>query len=252
MAPVPRPDPVARGGPDDPTPGGHPAADYLALADWRRQVARLYADWRVASTADPAGATETFRAARDELFGGHPQSPLPPGERAAFGGMSYWPYDSAYRMEVRLEPEPGLMPPESPGEDGAARGDAAALPESHPTGARFRRIGRVRLAGPLEGESLAVYWIDAYGGGLFLPFRDATAGRESYGAGRYLFDTIKGADLGADAQRGTLLLDFNMAYPPSCAYDPRWACPLAPADTFIGLPVPVGERLLRTGGSLPS
>ena len=251
MAPVAGPDPVARGartdGPAivaDPVVTGAAAAEYLALADWRRQIARRYADWRSASVTDPAGATEAFRAARDELFRNHPQSPLPVGARAGFAGLSYWPYDHAYRMEARLEPEPGLVPPEGPDEDGAPLGGAATLPESHPTGARFRRIGRVPLDGPLDGESLAVYWIDAYGGGLFLPFRDATAGRETYGAGRYLLDTIKGADLGGDSQRGILVLDFNMAYPPSCAYDPRWACPLAPPDTFLSRPVPAGERLL--------
>jgi len=132
--------------------------------------------------------------------------------------------------------------------------DAAELilPESHPTGVRFRGIGWVALTGPLDGQRLAVYWIDAYGGGLFLPFRDTTAGRETYGAGRYLLDTIKGADLGGDAERGTLLLDFNMAYPPSCAYDPRWACPLAPPDTFLTVPVPAGERLFEPSSSLPS
>ena len=98
--------------------------------------------------------------------------------------------------------------------------------------------------------------MEAYGGGIFLPFRDATAGRETYGAGRYLLDTTKGADLGADLGTGlggdpehaTLLLDFNMAYPPSCAYDPRWACPLAPPDTYLSRPVRVGERLAVTGG----
>lgn len=247
------------------------ATAYLALTDWRREVARLYADWRIASLIDPAGATETFRAARDELFREHPQSPLTPEERAAYRGLDYWPYDAAYRMEVRLEADAGLRPPEEPEEPDAADQPAGAawidrtdsteprsqgvgltLPESHPTGARFRRIGSIPLSGPLEGQRLAVYWIDAYGGGLFLPFRDATAGRESYGAGRYLLDTIKGSDLGGDAERGMLLLDFNMAYPPSCAYDPRWACPLAPPDTFLSLPVPAGERLYKPAASLPS
>jgi uncharacterized protein (DUF1684 family) len=250
----------------DPVVGGSPAAEYLALADWRRRVAGLYTDWRLGSRRDPAGATGAFRAARDELFRTHPQSPLPAGERAAFRGLDYWPYDAAYRMEVVLEAAPDLRPPEAHGTPEAATGSAeasaddgmptVALPESHPTGARFRRIGRVLLQGPLAGASLGIYWIDAYGGGLFLPFRDASAGRETYGAGRYLLDTIKGADLGADpggeTERTTLLLDFNMAYPPSCAYDPRWACPLAPADTVLALPVPAGERAFIPAGSLPS
>lgn len=246
---------MAHGAGPHPVAGTSSAAEYLALADWRRQVARLYADWRIGSASDPAGATNVFRAARDELFRGHPQSPLPTDERAAFRGLQYWPYDAAYRMEVALEPAPDLRPPEAEGsaQKSAIDGEeAVALPESHPTGARFRRIGRVLLEGPLVGESLGIYWIDAYGGGIFLPFRDATAGRETYGAGRYLLDTIKGADLGGDAERGTLLLDFNMAYPPSCAYDPRWACPLAPADTVLALSVPAGERAFIPAGSLPS
>ena len=240
------------------------ASEYLALTDWRREIASLYAEWRIASQHDAPEATETFRAARDELFRQHPQSPLPPDDRAIFRGLDYWPYDQAYRMEVRLDADPGLRPPEADATDSTDSTDSVAgepedgtaagltLPESHPTGARFRRIGTVKLTGPLDGQTLAVYWIDAYGGGLFLPFRDSTAGRETYGAGRYLLDTIKAADLGGDAERGTLLLDFNMAYPPSCAYDPRWACPLAPPDTFLSLPVAAGERLYQPAASLPS
>jgi hypothetical protein len=232
------------------------AADYLALTDWRRRVAGLYARWRVDSAADPAAATADFRTARDKLFREHQQSPLPPEERQAFRRLAYWPYDPAYRMEVPLEAEPGVGAPEADVSGFLGTGDAGAssavLPASHPTGLRFRRVGHVRLSGPLDGARLAVYWIVAYGGGLFVPFRDATAGRESYGAGRYLVDAIKGADLGGDPGRGTLLLDFNMAYPPSCAYDPRWACPLAPPDTYLSSAVPAGERLYVPTGSLPS
>jgi hypothetical protein len=85
-----------------------------------------------------------------------------------------------------------------------------------------------------------VYWIAVYGGGVFIPFRDATSGHESYGAGRYLLDTIKGADLGGRGER--LMLDFNYAYNPSCAYDPRWSCPLAPPANWLPVPIRAGER----------
>ncbi len=88
---------------------------------------------------------------------------------------------------------------------------------------------------------LDVYWIAVYGGGVFIPFRDATSGSETYGAGRYLLDTIKGADLGGSGDR--LVLDFNYAYHPSCAYDPRWSCPLAPPANRLESAVRVGERL---------
>lgn len=123
-----------------------------------------------------------------------------------------------------------------------------ALPNSGSGSISFRRIGTVALDGPLAGRSLSAYWIDAYGGGIFLPFRDATSGTETYGAGRYLLDTIKAADMGGDAESGTLLLDFNMAYHPSCAYDPRWSCPLAPRENWLSVPVAAGERL-RAGSA---
>jgi uncharacterized protein (DUF1684 family) len=82
-----------------------------------------------------------------------------------------------------------------------------------------------------------------YSGGFFLPSRDATNGRTTYGAGRYMLDTAKGADLGSDPARGTLVLDSNFAYHPSCAFDPRWSCPLAPVENRLDVPVEVGERL---------
>ncbi len=88
---------------------------------------------------------------------------------------------------------------------------------------------------------LSLYWLDGYAGGLFLSFRDATSGKETYGACRYLLDTVKGADLGTEGER--LVLDFNFAYNPSCAYDARWACPLAPPENRLAVSVRAGERL---------
>ena len=76
----------------------------------------------------------------------------------------------------------------------------------------------------------------------FLPVRDATAGDGSYGGGRYLLDTAKGADLGSDGQ-AALIIDLNFLYHPSCRYDVRWVCPLAPGDNTIDVPIRAGERL---------
>ena len=89
--------------------------------------------------------------------------------------------------------------------------------------------------------SLEMYWLDGYGGGLLLPFRDATSGDSTYGAGRYLLDTVKGADLGMID--GRIVLDFNFAYNPSCVYDPAWVCPLAPPANRLPVPVMAGEQL---------
>lgn len=220
------------------------ADEHLDLADWRRRVAAMWQAWRNTSAEDPTGATQRFRAEKDRLFEEHPQSPLLPAGRASFEGLPYWPYDASWRMTVRFEPadeEPATSTPHAASPFGGFA--PIALPNSGREAIAFRKIGRVRLEGRLAGQLLPVFWIEGYGGGLFLPFRDGTSGAETYGAGRYLLDTIKSADHGGDRRAGTLLLDFNMAYHPSCAYDPKWSCPLAPPESILRLPVEVGERL---------
>jgi uncharacterized protein len=193
----------------------------LDLLDWRRTVSAMYAAVRAGVERDPEGTLADFRGARERLIREHPQSPIPPERRAGFAGLDHWPYDPELRFEARVEPaEPERLIAHS------LDGDPYPLD----------RIGRVRLP---PGE-LEVYWIQVYGGGVFIPFRDTTSGTESYGAGRYLLDTIKGADLGGTGDR--LILDFNYAYNPSCAYDPRWSCPLAPAANWLRVPVRAGER----------
>ena len=102
------------------------------------------------------------------------------------------------------------------------------------------------LSGLGIDEALTLYWLDGYGGGLFLPFADATsgattAGAATYGGGRYLLDTAKGADLGS--RRGRLILDFNFAYHPSCVYSDHWSCPLAPTTNRLNIAIGSGECL---------
>ena len=208
---------------------------YLDLADWRRLITEIFATWRHDTDADPEGATSRFRAAKDELFRSHPQTPLKPEDRARFGGLPYFPYDPAYRMTAVVEPQ---APPERPEFALAMQLPASVTPEFS-----FRLIGRAQLRGPLAGAVLPVFWMEGYAGGLFVPFRDATSGAETYGAGRYLLDTVKGADQGGDWTRSELVLDFNLAYHPSCTYDPKWNCPLAPLESRLTLPVRAGERL---------
>jgi uncharacterized protein (DUF1684 family) len=214
----------------------------LQLADWRRRVAEMYATWRAESSADPELATSRLRAARDDMFRNHPQSPIPIDQRARFGGLLYFDYDPAYRMTAVLEPEEAPIESGQPLPNlGAA--DLLRLPSSGEESFSFSRIGRVQLSGPLDGHSLPVFWMAGYAGGLFIPFRDGTSGTETYGAGRYLYDSVKGADLGGDHESGELVLDFNVAYHPSCAYDPKWSCPLAPPESRLSLPIRAGERL---------
>jgi uncharacterized protein (DUF1684 family) len=108
----------------------------------------------------------------------------------------------------------------------------------------FSLVGTVRI--PYLG-TLDVWRLRTYGGGLFLPIKDGLAGQPggTYGGGRYLLDTVKGADLGSGADDDSLIVDFNFAYNPSCVYDPSWSCPLAPAGNTVRDEIPVGERMPR-------
>ena len=199
-------------------------AETLDLLDWRRLVAALYEEIRAA--AEPEAAWWRWREARAELYRTHPQSPVLPPARAGFSGLDYYAYDSSARVLAELE-------------------DLEALPQpietSGPQPMLFRRFARASFE--LRGEPLAleVYWLEGYAGGVFLPFRDATSGRETYGGGRYVLDTVKGADLGSED--GRLVLDFNFAYHPSCFYDPGWVCPLAPPNNRLPVAVGAGERV---------
>lgn len=213
---------------------------FLALADWRRQVAQIYATWRRESATDPRAAWLRWREARDELLRDHPQSPLMSDSRARFGGLSYFDYDPAYRISATFEPADTADDPHA---TDSPAGGPLQLPSSGAEAFSFRHIGSARLAGPLAGATLPVFWMSGYAGGLFMPFRDATSGSATYGAGRYLLDSVKGADQGSDWRSGAMTLDFNLAYHPSCTYDPKWNCPLAPRDAWLTLPVNAGERL---------
>lgn len=205
--------------------GSRIARTALEVVDWRRRVFALYADVRA---ADPVAGHELWRRGRDELLARHPASPILPVDRDAFRGVPVQPYDPAWRHELEILPAaPEAFEFES-GTDGVVS---------------FERVGRVEVP---DAGSLDVWRLTSYGGGLFIPVRDGLAGTPggTYGGGRYLVDTIKGADLGTRTGGGadTLVVDLNFAYNPSCAYDPAWACPLAPTGNVLSAPVPVGER----------
>ena len=104
----------------------------------------------------------------------------------------------------------------------------------------LRLVGRLELPPPV-GATIDVWWLQQYAGGLFLPLRDGTAGDTSYGGGRYALDTAKGADLGGGP--GTIIVDLNFLYHPSCRYSSDWQCPLAPAGNTIRSRIDAGERL---------
>ena len=206
--------------PADPFPAPD---DPLALADWRRRVQDLYA--RVRAAPDPEAGWRLWRAARAALMAGHPCSPLPPARRADL--VPHWDHDPALRFAVDVVPAEGAP------EEAVDLGADGRLTR--------RALGRTEGLADRLGAELTVWWIGGYGGGAFVPFVDATAGAETYGGGRYALDALKGADLGAEG--GRLILDFNFAYQPSCAWDPRWTCPLAPPENRLPARVEAGERL---------
>jgi uncharacterized protein (DUF1684 family) len=198
----------------------------LALADWRRQVSAIYQAARDEAAHDPEVAWTDWRRSRDELFAAHPQSPVPLVQRLAFAGLRYFEYDPSGRVSAEMRrTEPQSI------ELDVSTGDPVA----------FTRVGACAFELDGAAHTLDLYWLDGYAGGLFLPFRDDTSGTDTYGAGRYLLDTAKGADLGTD-ERGRLVLDFNFAYNPSCAYDPIWSCPLAPPGNRLDAAVRAGEQ----------
>ena len=196
----------------------------LELTDWRRCVARLYEQVRAEPL--PELAHHLWTAGRDELFRGHPQSPLAVDDPLRDTGLPYWPYDPALRVESEVR----------------AVGDADRVSIHTGRGGVtvLEQIGLVTLPDPLDAE-IAVWWLPQYAGGVFLPLRDGSAGHGSYGGGRYLLDTAKGADLGGPP--GRIVIDLNFLYHPSCRYDPRWVCPLAPPANRIGAAVHAGERM---------
>lgn len=198
----------------------------FSLADWRRTVAELYADVRSTSPENPVRAAEHFRARRDRLFMEHADSPIAPERRARWRRASWYAYDPAWRIRGTVQ----LV-------DAVSTFD---IPLASDGILRCARVATVRFVASGVTANLAVYWLCGYGGGLWLPFADASNGRGTYAGGRYLYDTIKGADLGATSRE--LLLDFNYAYNPSCAYDDCWACPLSPPDNRLPFAIEAGER----------
>jgi len=188
--------------------------DLLDLADWRERVARLHL-----SDLDIAG----FRRARDEMFATHPQSPV--RDKSSFTGLRYFDPDPGFVVEAPLAPADGEIRIDTGDTDGVVT---------------YRRLAVAHTAfGPLT-----LWWIEAYGGGLFLPFRDETRGTHTYGGGRYLTDTVKGTfGRGVTILPGDRIrLDFNYAYNPSCAYSPEWVCPLAPEENHLPVAIEAGEK----------
>lgn len=157
-----------------------------------------------------------MRAAKDDAFRFDPGSPIPLYERDAFAGLSYYPPDERFRVVVPLvEERPVRLDIER------SAGDVVP----------YIRRGHLPFKVPMGQGKLALYESNGH---AFVPFRDATSGRETYGAGRYL-DPLQQDD-------GRYVLDFNQAYYPFCAYNEAYSCPFPPPENWLTFAIPAGER----------
>jgi uncharacterized protein (DUF1684 family) len=170
-------------------------------------------------------AVRSFRADKDAYYGSGDRSPIPVAERSAFTGLPYFEVDELRRFDgLTLEPYAGAEP------------TTFAIPTSDGKLRPAERAGTLRFE--VDGVPCALTAYTFEGGSVesvFVPFLDGTSGTESYGAGRYL-DVEREED-------GTYVLDFNLAYHPSCVYDPRFSCPLTPAENRLAVRIEAGERL---------
>ena len=164
--------------------------------------------------------TETLlqeRKGKDEFFKLSPQSPIPMENRDAFDGLAYFEPNPALMFTVRPTPvEPTPVTIET------TTGDART----------HHRIATATVEIESTDVTLALY--STGHDSLFLPFRDATSGKESYGAGRYL-------DIERD-EDGSITIDFNYAYAPFCAYSNRYSCALPPTENWMNVSIEAGER----------
>ncbi len=176
---------------------------------------------------------EAKRREKDDFFADHPQSPIPPEERDEFSGLEYFPPDPQYRVTatVSLEPDP----------------EAEPVAMETTAGREMRYLRVATLVFDLEREDpdledgqceLAAYSQEATTDALFVPFRDKTTGQQSYRGGRYMELAVDG-DL-EDGQN--LLVDFNLAYSPFCAFSETFDCPLPPEANWLEVAIPAGEQ----------
>jgi len=197
---------------------------YEELLDYRRRVSEMYGRVRLPGLSVEE-RWQQFRRERDVLFG-HPQSALSPEQKANFTGLEYFPYNPELRFLTTVD-------------QNVTQAEFEVVLEADGL-LQMKRFGKITFVVAGREVSLSIFWLLGYGGGVFLPFRDQTNQKETYGGGRYLLDTVKHADLGEE--EGKLVIDFNFAYNPSCAYHPRWHCPLPLPENWLPVPIYGGEK----------
>jgi uncharacterized protein (DUF1684 family) len=166
---------------------------------------------------------QEFRAEKDDFFAHDHRAPLTPAQQGAFKGLAYFPENP--KLQIRAKIDRAVQPGE------------VRMPTTTGEEQLYRRFGLVRFQVDGQAAELTLYG-SAGSHDLFLPFRDTTSGKETYGAGRYL-------DLHAHGDE--VMIDFNYAYNPNCAYNPDWSCPLPPAENWLKIPIRAGEKTFEDG-----
>ncbi|MGD9711152.1 MAG: DUF1684 domain-containing protein [Thermomicrobiales bacterium] len=168
-----------------------------------------------------------FRAHKDEYFRDGANSPLDPEDIGTFEGLSYFPEnpDLSFALELdRSSPETN---------------ETIALDTSDGLVVEFARAGTVTFPVGSKNVTLTVLK-DLDRGRFFLPFRDATTGNETYELGRYLDPQTN--------REGLVMVDFNYAYNPYCAYGEGWSCPIPPEENRLEVSIEAGEKDFRSPG----
>jgi uncharacterized protein (DUF1684 family) len=200
------------------------SSSFTHLADYRQKVFNMYARVREPNQS-PEESWQRFRHDQDNLFKTHSQTALTPEQVTNFTSLHYYPYNPDYRFTLPVKPLEKREPIQ------------INLQDDGPT--RLLPFGRISFVVDSQDVSLTLFWIMGYGGGIFLPFKDLSNRNETYSGGRYLLDTIKGVDLGWEYDR--LIVDFNFAYNPSCAYNSLWHCPFPPPENQLPVAIYAGE-----------
>jgi uncharacterized protein (DUF1684 family) len=167
---------------------------------------------------------ERERGGNDVFFAEHGQSPIPPQDRLRFKGLEYYPPDPSYRFELELHEHPEKQ--------------VVRMAYTKGNAQDFIRWGEFRFNIGGKEQALQAYKSAAWEEMLFIPFKDATSGKETYGAGRYI-------DLEPDRDstpEGKWILDFNRAYNPWCVYSEDYTCPFVPTENWLQVPIHAGEK----------
>jgi uncharacterized protein (DUF1684 family) len=181
----------------------------------------------MAKNSDWKERLERERKEKDKFFAVHGQSPIPAAERAKFRGLEYYPPNADYRFELELH----------------EHSDKKLL-QIEDTGGTIRDFlcwGEFQFKFGDEECTLQAYKSDPGSELLFIPFKDATSGKDTYGAGRYI-DLEHERDC---TPAGRWKFDFNNAYNPWCAYSKNYVCPFVPPENWLKIPVLAGEKKLK-------